>query len=119
MSTTIGTQTAAITTIERTYCAERQTPSDGRYRLLVHREVIKTLADGTVLSRQVIPDAVNELVVDTMKRVCTRTYLGACQVAKSPADLMAAEAKWYDDLVAELRAEKAAAAAVEAAGENG
>jgi hypothetical protein len=119
MSTTISTQTAAITTVERTYCVERQTPSDGKYRLLVHREVIKTLPDGTVISRQAIPEAVNDLVAETMLRACTRDYLAACQRARTPADLMAAEAKWYDDLVAELRAEKAAAAAAEAAGQNG
>ncbi len=123
MSTTIGTQTAAITTIERTYCVERQTPSNGEYRLLVHREIVKALADGSIISRQSFPEAVNELVADTMKRVCTRTYLGACQSAKSPSDLMVAEAAWYDALVAEVRAEKAAAAAAEAsaqaASENG
>lgn len=110
MSTTISTASAQITTTERTYCAERQTPRSGQknYRLLVHREVVKTLADGTVLSFQPLPDAVNEPVSKVMLRACTRDYLAACQRATVPADLLAAEAKWYDDLVAEVRTEKAA-----------
>lgn len=110
MSTTIGTASATITTLERTYCAERQTPRTGAkdYRLLVHREVLKTLPDGTVLGAQALPEAVNERVSKVMQRACTRDYLAACQAAKVPSDLLAAEAKWYDDLVAEVRAEKAA-----------
>jgi hypothetical protein len=110
MSTTISTETKAVTTVERTFCVERQTPRSGvkDYRLLVHREVVKTLADGTVLGVQPLPEAVNELVSKVMQRVCTRDYLGACQAAKVPADLMAAEVSWYDALVVEIRAEKAA-----------
>lgn len=115
MSTTLGTEAASITTTERTYCVERQTPRTGQkdYRLLVHREIVKTLADGTVIGVTTIPDAVNEPVSKVMLRVCTRDYLAACQRAKVPADLLAAEVAWYDALVAEARAEKEQAAAQE------
>lgn len=110
MSTTIGTEAANITTTERTYCVEEQAPRSGQqdYRVLIHREIVKTLADGTVVGVTPLPEAVNERVSKIMLRACTRDYLGACQVAKVPMDLLIAKAAWCDAIVAEVRAEKAA-----------
>lgn len=119
MTTTISTATEQVTTVERSYSIERQTPVGGPYKILIHREIVRTLADGTVLSRQAIPDAVYEDVKVTFGRVCARDYLAACQRAKGLSDLMAAESAFYEALVAEVRDEAAKAAAARAAQGNG
>lgn len=98
---------ASVTREERTFRVERETPSVGGYRLVIHREVITRDGD-TIIATTPRMFAYNELVSLTMARPAAARYLAAINAAKSLTEAMDAEAKLYDDLVAEVDAERAA-----------
>lgn len=98
---------ASVTREERTFRVERETPADGEYRLRIHRETL-TRAGGDIIGRTVRTFAYDETATKTATRPAFAAYLAAIKSAKTGADVIAAEAKLYDDLVAEVDAERAA-----------
>ncbi len=109
MSTSTTTP-SGIAKDERTYRVERECPASGQYSLRIHRQLITKDADGAVIGEKDLSFAFNEPVSKVMTMSATKDYLKACQAAKTPAALMAAEVAWYDALVAEIRVEQKALA---------
>ena len=106
----------SVARVERTFRVEREMPREGRYSLRIHREIVNTTDGGFVISVSQKIDAYNEPITKTATRTATSQYLTACQSAKSISDLIAAEVAFYDALVAEADAEKAASDAAKAQG---
>jgi hypothetical protein len=96
----------SVTREERTFRVERETPVNGEYRLRIHREII-TRADGEVIGRTERLFAYDELATKASTRPAFAAYLVAIKTAKTGADIVAAEAKPYDDLVAEVDDDRA------------
>src|SRR4051812_31382964 len=97
-----------IDEFERTFHVDRLTPEGGAYQVRVYREVYTIVDDVRIARRE---EQFVEPVSTLVRRVCFRDYLATCQRAKGMDDLVAGESKLYDDLVAEIRAERAQAKA--------
>lgn len=103
----------SVTREERTFRVERETPAGGNYRLVIHREII-TRADGEIIAREQRTHAYNETATKAATRPAFAAYLAAVKVATTAAQIIAGESALYDDLVAEVDAEKAAIQQAEA-----
>lgn len=99
---------ASVTREERTFRVERETPAEGVYRLVIHREII-TRADGKIIAREPRTFAYNEPARIAAKRPAFAAYLVAIKAAKTDDDVISAESALYDALVAEVDAERIAA----------
>lgn len=97
---------ASVTREERTFRVERETPASGDYRLRIHREIVTRIGSEVIATTQRL-FAYDEPVSQALIRPAARKYLEAVNAAKSLPEAMAAEAALYDDLVAEVDAEKA------------
>lgn len=91
---------ATVTRQERTFRVERETPLNGEYRLVIHREIVSSI-DGVVIAREPKTFAYNQPASVAAASPAFATYLSALQSATSADQIIAAESALYDALVSE------------------
>lgn len=64
-----GTETLAITTQERTWRINIETPKGGDAVVTVHREKVRTYPDGTVISREMVAEVRRSLSATAAQQI--------------------------------------------------